>query len=1107
MAKSATEKIDSLSELVPILRQAPGFADVVRALQQGRRASISGAWGSSCALAAVSLFEQLNETMLVVLPRIADVDDFALDVSSFLGSQPLIFSAWETLPDEHNVADAIFGGRLRLLGQLDQLSEPALVVTSLPALLQPVPSKQKRQQSQRPLKVGDEIELDEFMRWLVECGFERVTAIEVPGEFCLHGGILDLYPPDMLYPLRIELFGDEIESIRSFDVETQRKIEELTETQLTLLTPVMLSDEEGDNDGSTPTTAALDDDGECLLDSLPAESVIVLSELMDLVSEGKNYFDRIGDKRGLYTVDSVLAQCEKFPIAGLSAILTDKGDANCSLQISSVERLVGPKTKILPELVEVIDEGEKVLIVCHNEGEQQRLSELFAEQSVDLEEPAPPILLCVGNMTTGFRLMGERLVVISDHELLGRTDIRRHATRGRKRESRAIDNFLELHEGDLVVHLSHGIGRYRGIQKLESDKQIEEHLTIEFRDGIRVYVPVSLIHLVQKYVGSAQSVPRLSKLGGTSWDKKKQRVASAIKDMASELIRLQAAREAMPGIAFPPDSHWQQEFEAAFPYVETDDQLMSIDEVKSDMQRQRPMDRLICGDVGYGKTEVAMRGAFKAVDSGKQAAILVPTTVLAEQHFRTFRERMAEYPIAIEVLSRFRTKGQQKVILQGLAEGTVDIVIGTHRLVQKDVKFKNLGLLVIDEEQRFGVDAKETLKRMRLEVDVLTLSATPIPRTLHMSILGIRDISNLLTAPQERVAVQTQLCRFDRDLIRHAIVRELNRNGQVYFVHNRVYNIQEIAETVHSIVPEARVGIGHGQMAEKELEQAMFEFVSGETDVFVCTTIIESGLDIPNANTILINQANNFGLADLHQLRGRVGRYKHRAYCYLIVDDSKPLTSTSRKRLKAIEEFSELGAGFRIALRDLEIRGAGNILGGEQSGHISSVGYELYCQLLENAVRRMKNEKPRPIKHVKIDLPVAAYLPEGYVPAGKQKLEIYRKVSNCQSDVDLKELKDEIRDRFGPLPGNVERLAGLRSLQLDAWNWGIREIRLEDDFAVFEYQNSDAIRQLAQKYPGKLRIVDHKSAYWVLENADELLLEDDDGDALLAHLKLVLQQS
>ena len=581
-------------------------------------------------------------------------------------------------------------------------------------------------------------------------------------------------------------------------------------------------------------------------------------------------------------------------------------------------------------------------------------------------------------------------------------------------------------------------------------------------------------------MGGAKASPELSKIGGTSWVNKKKRVAEAVGDMAADMLKLQAERDQKPGLACPPDSHWMEEFEAEFPYIETDDQLRAIGELKQDMQLARPMDRLICGDVGYGKTEVAMRAAFKAVDAGRQVAVLVPTTVLCEQHFRSFSERMAEFPVTISSLNRFRSPSETREVLRGLASGTIDIVIGTHRLVSKDVKFKDLGLLVIDEEQRFGVETKELLKHLRLEVDVLTLSATPIPRTLHMSLVGIRDISNLETPPQDRMAVETRICRWDGELIRSAIVRELNRNGQIYFVHNRVYDIQTIADKIHTLVPEATIDIVHGQMDEDSMEAAMVGFVEGRTDILVATTIIESGLDIPNANTIFIDQADRYGLSDLHQLRGRVGRYKHRAYCYLLLDEGRSLTPQASRRLKAIEEFSELGAGFKIAMRDLEIRGAGNILGTEQSGHIAAVGYELYCQLLENAVRAMKRQPIREHRHVEVTLPVSAFIPSDYVPDGRPKIEMYRKLSSVGSLDDWAQLKDEFRDRFGPLPDPVEKLFQIRELQLLAMRWQIHDIHLEPGYVIFGYRNAKLIAKLSRMILTPLRVMDTEEACLVL---------------------------
>jgi transcription-repair coupling factor (superfamily II helicase) len=683
-------------------------------------------------------------------------------------------------------------------------------------------------------------------------------------------------------------------------------------------------------------------------------------------------------------------------------------------------------------------------------------------------------------------------VVLGGQQLFHREEVRRVEPR-RRLESRAIDSFLDLNDGDLVVHVSHGIARYHGMQVLTNHGKTEEHLELEFKDGVRLYVPASKIDLVQKYVGGSKTDPELSKLGGTSWQKKKDRVQAAVIDLAAEMVQLQALRESKPGTACPPDTEWQAEFEAAFPYQETPDQLTTLAEIKQDMQKSRPMDRLVCGDVGYGKTELAMRAAFKTVDNGRQVAVLVPTTVLAEQHFRTFGQRFAEYPFVVEGISRFRTGGEQKRILERLAQGGIDVIIGTHRLISADVKFKDLGLVIIDEEQRFGVEHKERLKRLRQTVDVLTLTATPIPRTLHLSLLGIRDISNLETPPPDRLAIETRIVRSDRQLIRHAILRELNRDGQVFFVHNRVHDINVVASKLQEIVPEARLVVGHGQMAEGELEQAMLQFVRREADVLVATTIIESGLDIPNANTIFIDQADTYGLADLHQLRGRVGRYKNRAYAYLLLDPDKSVSMVAAKRLKAIEEFTELGAGFKIALRDLEIRGAGNILGSQQSGHIATVGYELYCQLLENAVRGLKHQRLKTPLEVGIDLPWPAFLPRDYVAGQRQRIEVYQRLARVRRLEKIDDFRQELRDRFGPLPEPAEWLMRLTELRLLAARWQVAAVHLEGPSpggagptdVVLGYRGERLIKRLADRSGGRLRVVDEKSAYFRLTAAEE----------------------
>jgi transcription-repair coupling factor (superfamily II helicase) len=1079
----ATISVSRLTELVPLLESTPRFADLVQSLESGNSGTIDGAWGSASALAAATLVERSQEPVVVVLPRPSDFDQYVDDLQAFLGRSVDVFPAWDTLPQDTDITDLVFGRRLRTLRRLQSNAPPEVIVTTIVALMQPTPSRVELVEGSRRIGVGDELDQDEFLKWLTDRGFELVTGIQLPGEFAVRGGIVDVYPPDREDPLRIEFFGDEIESIRQFDVESQRTFESEDAVDILVVSPA------GGDDNKF--------EGESFFDYVSLGSWVSLCELSDITSEGRQYLERLRDPRGLFSVEAVLARCTERSSVEIAPIAADGFDTSCHLQVESIERFTGPRTEVLGELQEVVGRDERVLIACHNEGERERLAELLKENVPDLVDQ---VELCLGHVARGFRLVPQGIIVISDHELFSRTEVRRKPRRKRV-DTRVIDSFIELSTGDLVVHLTHGIGKYHGMKVMDNDGQKEEHLEIEFRNKLRVYVPVSLIHLVQKYVGGAKSAPELSVVGTTSWAKKKTRVAESLEELAADMIELQAKREARCGRSFPPDSHYQREFDAAFPYTPTGDQVAAVADCKGDLEQLRPMDRLICGDVGYGKTEVAMRAAFKAIDGGAQVAVLVPTTVLAEQHYRSFSERMAEFPITIKSLSRFKTKKEQRSTIEGLKDGSVDLVIGTHRLVSKDVGFKNLGVVVIDEEQRFGVDVKEALKRLRMEVDVLTLSATPIPRTLHMSLLGIRDISNLTTAPQERVAVTTRLSRYDGDLIRQAIVRELNRNGQVFFVHNRVHNIHDIEDRLKNIVPEARFDVAHGQMAPRELEAAMLRFVRGETDVLVCTTIIESGVDIPNANTMFIHQADIYGLADLHQLRGRVGRYKHRAYCYLLLEENKTVTTTAAKRLKAIEEYSELGAGFKIAMRDLEIRGAGNILGTEQSGNIASVGYELYCQLLENAVRGMKNEPIKQRNHVVVDLPITAYMPSDYIPPGRAKIEIYRRLSDLETIEQLRDFENELKDRFGKTPKNGRRLILLQEIQILARQWGVHRINMEDGFIVLSYSEERYMNLLKQsRLKSRLRIVDKKQAYYLLKDSDP------PPDRLLGLLKKMLAQ-
>ncbi len=1069
----------TLRALARWLAAQPPCSMLASRLAPGTTGAIEGVWGSASALVTAALLQHAPGSLVVVLPHVADLDEFAEDLASFADVRAEQFPAWEgnrrRLPQAR---DELLAARLRILTRLARGDFPKVLLTPVQALLQPVPRAQQLRDAQLTLRVGEELPMERLIEWLERGGYSRSEVVELPGEFTVRGGIIDVFSPNATEPLRIEFFGDEIESLRYFDPETQRSCG--TAEQATVQ--------------SVSGKAAPDQWTGHLAEFWPESTWWLLIEPFELRRQAQAYLYRLADLKGHFLFEDVVARLQtQFATVTISSMPGPGSENTWALRTESVQRFTSRAGQIRAELEALVDEDTSVLIACHNEAERTRLQEIFGDSPL---LRTGRLTLDVGSVRAGFRLVlpeqpsrrrsrrapvsGKRLLVLSDNELLQRRSLKRPVPR-RGYESRVIESFLDLREGDYVVHVAHGIARYRGMELCERHGTLEEHLVLEFAGGTRVLVPASRIDLVQKYVGGKGQEPPLSRLGGTTWQRRKQQVAEAVRDLAAELLRLQALRLSRPGFSYAQESEWQAEFEASFPFQETPDQLRVMAEIKQDMAQPRPMDRLLCGDVGFGKTELAMRAAFKVVDHGKQVAVLVPTTVLAEQHYRTFTERFAAFPFEIEVLSRFKSKAEQRDVLERLKQGTVDIIIGTHRLLQPDVEFHDLGLVIIDEEQRFGVAHKERLKSMRAMVDVLTLTATPIPRTLHMALLGIRDISVLETPPLGRTAVETHICRWDDDLIRNAILRELNRDGQVLFVHNRVYNIHEIARRIQQLVPEAIVRYAHGRMPPQELEATMIDFFDRKFDVLVATTIIENGLDIPTANTLFINDADRFGLADLHQLRGRVGRYKHRAYAYLLVDPSRAMTEDARQRLKAIEEFNELGAGFKLALRDLEIRGAGNILGPQQSGHIAAVGYELYCQLLEQAVRELKNEPAPQWIPVVIDLPWKTYLPEQYVPAHRQRIELYRKLGQLRTLADVDDLEAEIKDRFGPLPGPVRNLLQAARLRILAQPWSIQRIRLHDGYVIFSFATVAGQRALQKRLKNRLRLTDDTTGYLPVE--------------------------
>ncbi len=750
-------------------------------------------------------------------------------------------------------------------------------------------------------------------------------------------------------------------------------------------------------------------------------------------------------------------------------------------------------------------QGWRVIVASDR---SDRLVELLAENRIpvttslaEANGSAPPVTCLQGTLSAGFVLPWLKLAILTDSEVLGARKIRR--PRRVARQGQRITSLAQLTEGDYVVHLHHGIGRYRGLVTQSVDGAAKDYLHLEYADNTRLYVPVDQIDRVTRYIGSDDHPPQVHRIGGTEWVQTKRRARAKVREMAKELVELYAARQAAQGYAFGPDTPWQREMEESFIYEETPDQLAAIREMKEGMERPQPMDRLICGDVGYGKTEVAIRGAFKAVMDGKQVAVLVPTTVLAQQHFNTFTERLAAFPVRVEMLSRFRSPRDQARVVKGLREGTVDIVIGTHRLLSKDVAFRDLALVIVDEEQRFGVAHKERLKQLRTSVDVLTLTATPIPRTLHMSLSGIRDMSTISDPPEGRTAIRTYCVERNDELIRDAIPRELDRDGQVYFVHNRVEMIDAVAQQLQNLVPQARFAVGHGQMPEGRLEKVMLDFYDRRYDVLVCTTIIESGLDIPNVNTILIDNAPHMGLAQLYQLRGRVGRSPRQAYCYLLFDPRRLLTETAEKRLEAIREFTQLGSGFQVALRDLEIRGAGNLLGAEQHGFMISVGFDLYCRMIEEAVKALRGEEITETFLPAADLPVDAHLPCGYVPDDRQRLDLYKRIAAARTHADVQAIEEEIQDRFGPPPAPVRNLLELIRLRVDAAAVGIESIAAKEDHLTVVLAPRNRLDDKAVARLWRHPVAQRPGWRWVQVRPDRIVVELQGGSALGATAAVV----
>jgi len=1023
--------------------------------------------------------------ILYIRPHIDDADKAADDLQTFTGERMEAFGAWEGEEDFADATDEIRAQRLAVVSGISHAAPASkaarfILPASIQSLCQPVPKPEAIERGSLALEAERDIPPERVVEWLVENGFERTDGIDLPGQFARRGGIVDIYAPlargkvlsgkepeassQGAEALRIEFFGDTIESIRQIDLDTQRSCQQLKGIRIV--------------SAVCGTTAQ---QRELLVNILPGETIIVFEEPGEIEEVAKVFLDRAEDAGRLYTWADIYQAAGHFAQLHICRFATAQPGDFLKVDVRSVQQFQHKATSVwaghraaLEELVTEAKQGRHVQLYCESSAEITRVREIV--QDINGEIPARFELLS-GFIHQGFVIHSLDTIVVSHHELFGQYALQRR--RRPARVSSPVDTLSDLQEGDYVVHASYGIGKFCGVQTMREKGGTNEYLTIEYADGVKIQVSARNIALVQKYIGTSPKRPNLSKVGSKRWQKQKEKVTNSVRDLAVELLEVQAKRQAAGGIAFKEDSSWQVEFEESFAYQETPDQTTAAEQIKADMQQPMVMDRLLCGDVGYGKTELAMRAAFKAVENGKQVAVLTPTTVLCVQHGRTFTERFADFPLCVEVLNRFRTSREARDIVARAKAGKVDVLIGTHRLLSGDVGFKDLGLLIIDEEQRFGVEHKEKLKRLRVNVDILTMTATPIPRTLHMSLLGLRDISSLATPPLDRRSIVTTVTAYNTELIKKAIYRELNRQGQVFFLHNRVKTIEKKAWEVRKLVSDAKIGIAHGQMAKSELEMAMIEFVTGRTDVLVCTTIIESGLDIPNANTIFINDADRFGLAELHQLRGRVGRYKHRAYAYMLLPMSRPITPLAAKRLKAIEEYSHLGAGFRIALRDLEIRGAGNILGAEQSGHIQTVGYQMYCELLADAVRKLKNEPVEPIPTAVIDLGFATYIPKNYIPINRHRMDAYRKIAVARADEDLEQIAGELADVYGPVPQEVRLLLDLAELRIKASRLDIKSVVASGVDLIFSFAEDHGrkVESLFSRVAGKVRISDPKTAY------------------------------
>jgi transcription-repair coupling factor (superfamily II helicase) len=1086
-----------IRDLFQSLGRHPAFQELIKQLGANSRVSLTGLTTTAKALYSVLLWQHAGRPLLIVADGSKQAESLSEGVETFfdlLGVRrehpPQMLPALDVLPMQGMSPHAeILEQRAIGLWRLAEQRAPITILPVAAALLRLQPPDFYRQLA-LTLRSGDEVLLEDVVAHLESIGYERREPVEMVGEYSVRGGILDVFSPESPKPVRIDLFGDQVETIRRFDVESQRSVMKIEQAHLLPLsefvrTRAVLAElgdllrETGARGRDLPAPGEPFAGWEPLVPmvrprsgsvfALPERPVVVWDEPAQVRAAAGRFWQRLAQiepspafdpHRIFFEWDELTAATAELTQVSLEQL--DLGASPSSFHIPTRPSLSfhGNMQVAIAEARNLVESGGRVAFFAASSGELERVADIFNEYGVayqlglEQSESTPEYLAerayLAGSVASIYLIRGQishgtvfgdaALAVFGSEDLFESSELVAKAPISKSHLATFSADLIDLKPGDYVVHAEHGVARYLGLREITQGESRGDYMLLEYAGGSKLYLPLTRLDLVQRYRGAGESAPTLDRMGGATWTRTKTRVKAKMRDMADELLKLYAQRRMAEGFSFSADSNWQREFEDAFEYTETKDQAVAVQEIKRDMQRPQPMDRLLCGDVGFGKTEVVMRAAFKALGDGKQVAVLAPTTVLAFQHFETFKRRFQPFPVHVEMFSRFRSPAELKTSLLDLSEGKVDIAIGTHRLLSRDVGFKDLGLVIVDEEQRFGVKHKERLKQIKKSVDVVTMSATPIPRTLHMSLLGLRDMSVIETPPKDRLAIQTVVAHFHPELIRSALELELGRGGQVYFLHNRVDSIWSRAAMIQELAPQARIGVGHGQMGEAELEQTMLRFMRHEYDIFVCTTIVENGLDIPLANTMIIENAERYGLSELYQLRGRVGRSNRRAYAYLLVPADSELTEVARKRLAALKEFSDLGAGFKIAALDLELRGAGNLLGGEQHGHINAVGFDMYIRMLEETVRELKGEEIPPEIHSSLNLGLDIRIPSDYIADENQRLRAYRQIANAGDPQARDRVEKDLEDRYGPVPDEVRHLLRYSELKTVAEKVGIELI-------------------------------------------------------------------